>query len=586
MGDPVKTKPSKPLVPILWEKENFTASLDGVDEDGDGSDFTRSSPDETAASDSSGNLTNEYVRIKGKTKFSGNFRFNPLAAGAKNLKKDGPTCEAFDEVHALTKVTSLFEYLKVMGLDASSFLKTGYKRTMRLNVNVNTEDICNAWYSPADGDLTFGTCEKMHTAACGDIVAHEFAHWLLDKLNPRLLEPSDVIKDDWWPVPHKLYAGEQDAIHEGFADAFAAIYHGNPVISEDSWVFTGKPEGEGLRTVENKAKRRSVGSDPHERGEVYGGFFWSLHNRIKALLAESRSAESPAYIAISLMWEHALHYRVAHPTTEQFVDAMLAGANALFNAETIALDPFDLRDAILDEALVRELVDKKYVAARKKKEDTGIPETLMLQQNGEPAFRSVKDAEEGLADHGRISFLEPKITYTASGVHEFHQQIYTTSDGKAAEVIGNGFVVERVRPKGVRFKRGGEFRHAFTDGVRNLSGSSSIDETTSYREEAAFKRFAWMVSSMAKKKAASLAALKKKRIKSEKERLGLGMLARDRAALKYLRESISEGSRFDAGLVILPGAKNLSWRFNAGEIVGYVDAKSGKVTLVRNFIID
>ena len=588
MSDPVKSKPSDHQKPILWENENFTASIDGTDTDGDGCDSTRNADAEVNITVGPKGIFSKYASINGTTKFSKNLRFSPLACKATNLKKAGPTSAGFDEVFALVKLTSLFEYLSNMELDIAGLMKVrhGDSELNPLKANVNTDDSCNAWYSPTAGDLTFGTCEKMHTAACGDIVAHEFGHWLLDKLNPKLLEPTDVISDSWWPVPHKLYAGEQDAIHEGFADAFAAIFHGNPVISEDSWVFTGKKPGSGLRTVENKAKRRSIGSEAHERGLVYGGFFWSLYKRIEGIIKKSGKTEDASFVAVSLMWEHALHYRVAHPNTDQFVDAMLAGANALFNAEKVEIDPFALRDAILDEAFSRELIDATYVAARKTRDGTDLPDGFMLQGRKDFMLRSADDAKKELARDGRTDFDDPQVSWTAAGTHAFYQQVFITKDAERVEVLGNGLVVEKVNPKGMRFKRGGEFVHVFTDGVRNLSGQGSVNETVKCKATAAIESVRREIASRAKKAASKLSAEKAKPQGTNLQRLRIGMLSRDKKALAEAKELILEGFCNGPRLVLLPGAKSLSWRIRVKDIVGYVDAITGKATLVRNYIID
>ncbi len=587
MSGPSAAKSSVQFFPILWEKENFTSSINGQDEDGDGSDYTRNSKSRLSASADRRGIFNRYAHIAGMSKFKADFRFAPFSSVARNLKESGPTSDAFDMVFALAGITSAFEYLAGadMDIEATFRPRKDDDRPM-IEVKVNAEDICNAWFSPTDGSLTFGVCEKMHMAADGDVLLHELGHWLLNKLNPKLLEPTDVITDTWWPVPHKLYAGEQDAIHEGFADAFAAIINGNPVIGEDTWVFTGKKPGEGLRSVNNRAKRKGIGSEAHERGKVYGGFFWSLYRKIGKMSEGIGGKADAAEIMLALMWEHALHYSVAHPTTDKFVDAMLAGANALFNAERIPLDPFEVRDAILDEAFARELVDKRYVEERKKADDAEIPEGFMFQRRSDASLRSAEDAIDVFKKDGKTEFKGPEVSWTASGLKEFHEQLYTTASGLKVEVIGSGVTVEKVRPKGMRFKRGGEFVHVFTEGVRDLSKPGAVDEAINLAEKAALSKLAAAVHSLEKKAAAELSATKKKRAAGDEARMKTGLLHRDVAALKSAGAEFAPGGGKAARLVLLPGKSTLSWRFDAGEITGYVDAKSGKVTVVRSYLVD
>ena len=587
MSGPSAAKSSVQFFPILWEKENFTSSINGQDEDGDGSDYTRNSKSKLSASADHRGIFNKFAHVAGKSEFKADFRFAPFPSVAKSLKESGPTSDAFDMVFALASFTSAFEYLSDAGMEVEEAFRprTGGGSPM-LNVSVNTEDVCNAWFSPTDLSLTFGLCERMHMAADGDVLLHELGHWLLNKLNPKLLEPTDVITDTWWPVPHKLYAGEQDAIHEGFADAFAAIINGNPVIGEDTWVFTGKKPGEGLRSVNNRARRKKIGPEAHERGKVYGGFFWSLYRKIGRMAEHGAGRTDPAAIALSIMWEHALHYRVAHPTTEEFVDAMLAGANALFNAERIPLDPFEVRDAILDEALARELVDKAYVDERKKAEDAEIPEGFMFQRSSDASLRSAEDAIDAFKKDGKTEFKGPEVSWTASGLKEFHEQLYTTASGRKVEVLGSGVTVEKLRPKGMRFKRGGEFVHVFTEGVRDLSKPGAVDEAINLAEKAALSKLAAAVHSLEKKAAAELSATKKKRAAGDEARMKTGLLHRDVAALKSAGAEFAPGGGKAARLVLLPGKSTLSWRFDAGEITGYVDAKSGKVTVVRSYLVD
>ena len=90
MSGPSAAKSSVQFFPILWEKENFTSSIHGQDEDGDGSDYTRNSKSRLSASADRRGIFNRYAHIAGMSKFKADFRFAPFPPSPGTSRNPAP----------------------------------------------------------------------------------------------------------------------------------------------------------------------------------------------------------------------------------------------------------------------------------------------------------------------------------------------------------------------------------------------------------------------------------------------------------------------------------------------------------------
>ena len=359
----------------------------------------------------------------------------------------------------------------------------------------------------------------------------------------------------------------------------AAFVNGNPVIGED---FTPK----GLRNVDNKLKVLDTSGFAHDRGRVYSGFFWSMKNRLASAEANLPVTEDATTAALLLLWEHALHYQVAAPSSENFVDAVLAGAEALIGADRLHADRSFLREAILAEADRRGMVTATFLKERRAQgAAAGDPSHLLFRPAGRRRFFSARHAREELAKDGRTAFGEPSVVATAAGEREYHPQLYVTKAGQHVRVVGSGLLVTRTAPPGMFFTPQTEIAQIVTDGMRDLSQEGAVDETVKVPANAALARLRNEMGEQAARTGKALAAQRRKP-EEEADPYRTGKLARDAKALAAAHALVIKGGLAAPTLALLPGARTLAWRFAAGDIAGYVDAATGKVTLARNYIVN
>lgn len=142
--------------------------------------------------------------------------------------------------------------------------------------------------------IVFSTADATHPNVMlnADIIAHEFTHFIIDSIT----HMSDV------SIP------TQNAIHEGYADYFAATLTSDPEIGEYFVQPLGKPYLRNLagddHVLELPLPDRYVRS-AHEFGQVFAQAAWELRQR----LAQTFSAEEAKGIELadSLMYR-SLHY--------------------------------------------------------------------------------------------------------------------------------------------------------------------------------------------------------------------------------------------------------------------------------------
>jgi hypothetical protein len=282
---------------------------------------------------SAGGLQGDGVRVSGRSTLVTAAGHQPFPDGQK------VTADGFDQVQALWTADHILDRLRALGLDIGKLQHDDVNSgLLRIAVNDTTE--MNAWYSPADNQLTFGTSDgKWHLASDTDVVAHEIGHYLLDHLN------RDMALD-----------GESGAVHEGFGDALAALVFNDPEIGED-FPAHGARENVFLRTVDNALRRSDVSTEVHDLGRVFGGYVWSVKTKLAALLGDDEDAAERMF---AILVRHAFYYGTTLVTGGHFVSAMMTAARHYLAAEMRPAELQELMQFMRDEAGRRQLVSGRW----------------------------------------------------------------------------------------------------------------------------------------------------------------------------------------------------------------------------------
>ena len=150
---------------------------------------------------------------------------------------------------------------------AAKAVKRGFPRTafpLVAWVNLKNPDgseYNNAFYDPGFQLLVFGNGDGTSLANIGtdaDVAAHEMGHHIFETLaRPDISSVSDPAA----------------AMHEGFADLWAALVNRDPMIGES--VLPGQPALREIRT-NRKFPDDDHPDDPHGSGRIYGGAGWDL----------------------------------------------------------------------------------------------------------------------------------------------------------------------------------------------------------------------------------------------------------------------------------------------------------------------
>ena len=131
--------------------------------------------------------------------------------------------------------------------------------------NQNGSEYNNAFYDPGFQLMVFGNGDGVRLQNIGtdaDVAAHEMGHHIFETLaQPDIQSPADPAA----------------AMHEGFADLWAALVNGDPMIGES--VLPGQPA---LREIQSNQKFPDDArpDDPHYTGRIYGGTGWDLAGKI------------------------------------------------------------------------------------------------------------------------------------------------------------------------------------------------------------------------------------------------------------------------------------------------------------------
>ncbi len=199
------------------------------------------------------------------------------------------TDDGFDEVNAFYHVSSALRYFEGI-MSRSTFDATPFAPLRAVVHHPGSPN--NSYYQPSTGQLLFGDFEAGPAARCADIIYHEVAHAVSDKIC-RLGRGVSVGSR---PTPAR-------GMNEGYSDYFAASALDNPVIGD----FVADSD-DGLRNLakgELRFKRRYTGT-AHDTGVVWGAFLWSLRSALGAGIVDILAAESLYFLGRNATFEEGL----------------------------------------------------------------------------------------------------------------------------------------------------------------------------------------------------------------------------------------------------------------------------------------
>lgn len=526
-------------------------------------------------------LFGELAKIDGKTKLNGIFAHDPFQAG-RDVTADG-----FDQVQLFHAISGVQLKLMSLGIDIKGLLGGQHGgKTHPIVAHANAVPDLNAWYSPQREDLTFGTNgemqkkqDKWHLASDSDVSVHETGHLLLDHINKKLGTWMADCRNNGTCAPEDLEQPEGQwarsegrAIHEGFADALAALYYDDPEMSEDFAPNIGKPESkaDGLRILNNDLTLDNVGWEEHDRGQVYAAFFWSIKKALSdpfgPFKMDSRQA---ADMTLLILFNHASNYTSSKPTSKDFVDAVLRGIDGMAIECPIPADLQMIKEAVIAEATKRKML--KPQPAPKPDED--------------PLARMrIKDIKhlENLAGKN-VSFKPEQTSRFYGGSQEIYQQQYQTAKFGAIDIVGGSVFINKD-------KKGRVVNISARD-MRNLS-SSKINEDI---KVAPGKAQAIALDSAQKQLLRSNMKLQNFKAAPPRSKNSKELLHHIKEAQMDVRVAEMAlknlDSRFNISppkpkLVILPDSNDLFYEIKVGLGIYYVNASSGTAKFVRDVIVN
>jgi hypothetical protein len=480
--------------------------------------------------------------------------------------KEGDTCDVyqpgrkvttncFDKAQLYYGLTSVQRYLEGLGIkiyrsvDDPSGNET--RQAFPVKAHANAVSDLNAWYSPQEMDLTFGTAgemsrgeDKWHLASDNDVSMHELGHLTLDVINP-------MIGNSW--------EGEGSGIHEGFADSLPAFYSNDSEISEDFFAAIGEKtdEEKGMRDVDNNLKLSDVSTESHDRGQVYSGLFWSVKKALEnGNGGFGLTPRQAADLSLKILYNHAYMYSTAQPTTADYVQAMTTGIDALASADSLGVDAGALKKVVLSEAKARGLLGQQVTPSK-------IVENL--------------DEAKEIAGP-RTVFGHSVIRDYIGGKMDIRQQYYMTESGLPAKVI-DGFAIVRADADGTRV-------HA--EGLRKIN-DGQINETVNITASKAYD----IAATDARKKIEQSKTNYMKAVGGEYKNIGEYLRAVRNAQMDYRvaeaavrklqRNSFAPAPRPE--LVIIPGSNELYYEIKVGLAVYYVGVSTGDPKFRKDYFV-
>lgn len=560
-----------------------------------------------------------WATVDGQTRLNGAFRYEPFVdAQACRRKGEGKgilpstdeptdetsgacvTSDGFDQAQLYSSLVGLVLYLGNLGINMEAII--GESRNGRLIAHANAVPDMNAWCSLQTEELTFGTSrDKWHLASDSDISIHESGHLIIHRIHPGLA--------GW-------YSREGGAIHEGTSDGLASLLHGDPEIGEDYPPAIGWPgnPNEGLRTVDNTMKLGEVSDEVHERGQVYGGFFWSLKKRLESKYNLKGRKASDRMILVFI--GHLASYATSSPRPVDFVRAVLRGSEAIANVKKLGVPWARFREDIIDEAIKRGMI-----ANASELEEAQPPKEIAAAESswrkvgftrGEVEERDIVESYRRLSP--AIDFPDkPAESVTVLGVsRRDYPQMYRLQsrlgfiEPVTVRVVGAGFYIY--------YDARGQIRDVSSSDIKILK-PGDIDETVDVTGAGAV--MAVELKAMEERKTAvdaqveflKDALMKHAGIMKPPDRLDelepLFLNRRDiprEAKLEYKKhqmqariaevavERSKKLTRKDGELVVIPMTandevvyeKNLFYEFKMGLSLYYVNARTGEVKVKEN----
>jgi len=487
------------------------------------------------------------IKVDGLTKLNGVFKHAPYKPNSI------VTTDGFDQTVLYHTLQSATKYLMDFGFNIPKVIAGRRGNTFKITGHANGTTALNAWYSPQNGEMTFGTnSDKWHLASDSDVSTHEFGHLLLDHFHPGLV--------GW-------YAKEGGAIHEGYGDALASGYFNDAEMSEDFAPQKGRPESktDGLRNVNNDLTLDDVSKEVHDRGRVYGGFWWS----IRKVLADPNgpfklSERQAADIMLKLLVNHGANYKTSRPEPKDFVDAIMNGMMALASQGQLGVDPGKLGSVIAAEATRRKMIKSPSEIKPPKKD-----------------FGSVSAVKDYLLRLGIQAFFDKVHTADfIGGTYEIYSQKIFSERFGYMTVIGRGLHIQRNR-------RGSIVSLSAKDilAVKNsqIEDDGDVDLKTAIelavrharsertRIQNQIKNFYYGGGKR------SVEELQHIQMEHEIAKTDLGNLTK-------IQQMAAGGSKPNVRVVLIDGSLTPQYEFKTGLSIYYVDTKTGGVTKKKDVI--
>ncbi len=462
------------------------------------------------------------------------------------------TTNCFDKGQLYYSLHGVQTYLSRLGIKTQKILTSNANGPFPIRAHANATSALNAWYSPQSKDLTFGTAGDMskgedqwHLASDNDVSVHEFGHLILDHINPML---------------GKTRYGEGRAIHEGFGDALAALYHNDAEMSEDFAVAMGRTPNkeDGLRNLNNDLTIEQVSTEEHDRGQVYSAFFWSLKKYLSDQNGPFKLSErAAADLCVKILFNHASMYQSSSPKPKDFVFAVLLGIDGLASEDLLGVDINALKSTVTWEAARRKLIK---------------PDDKIDQGEYAESFEEIRHLFSK-----KTRFQPFHSTSFIGGTREIHQQKYITANGVEVDVVGKGLIVNKDA-------KGSVLSISLKDVWRPKSGN--VDETISIPPSEAM-RFAGMDAGKRMNEAQSwMNALYASPPENSFELYQ--QFEMDKIIAQTALQNLT-GPGFGSpklNLVLIPESGNLHYEIKVGMGIYYVNARTGDVIFKKDVFVN
>lgn len=134
----------------------------------------------------------------------------------------------------------------------------------QVNVVVNLPGQCNAFFNTVTQSINTFRAGVCVNTAYSSVVAHEYAHFIVDRLGLR-----------------------QGAFGEGFADALSMLAYDDPIVGRD---FAGP--GTFVRDPAAAAQQYPCCCEVHDCGQVLGGVWWNINENLQTSLGAAQGLET------------------------------------------------------------------------------------------------------------------------------------------------------------------------------------------------------------------------------------------------------------------------------------------------------